>query len=130
MPAINFMEKFVVPIQLGEKKHTIRVERKSPFKTGDTLFLYTGQRTSHCERIAVFPCRKVRPIQIYVGPEYYQGGIIFLNDRWIPNPDVGQDFARNDGFDSFQEMYQFFSRYDEETRMNKLRLIQWAETEY
>ena len=56
MPALNFQKQFVPLIESGEKRQTIRSQRKQPIKVGDLLYLYTGQRTKNCRKLAESIC--------------------------------------------------------------------------
>ncbi len=51
MPSLNFEKQFVPLIESGQKRQTIRVERKNPIKVGDKLYLFSGLRTKYCYRI-------------------------------------------------------------------------------
>lgn len=48
---LGFKERFKQPILDGTKKFTIRERRKIESKIGETLYMYTGLRTSECEKI-------------------------------------------------------------------------------
>ena len=49
MIALNFKEEFADLVARGRKKQTIR--RTNRFKVGDTIQLYTGQRTKVCRKL-------------------------------------------------------------------------------
>lgn len=116
MVALSFKPEFVIAIDAGEKRRTIRQVRKvgNP-EPGKPLQLYTGMRTKDCEKIRDATCTRVRPVTIcHMGVKLdgrnllagdapaYQGG---------PDPEGWDgDFARADGFDSFAEMAEFFER--------------------
>lgn len=116
MVALSFKSEFVVAIDAGEKRRTIRRVRKvgNP-EPGKPLQLYSGMRTKDCEKIRDATCTRVRPViinhmgvrldgrQLYAGDApAYQGG---------PDPDqFDGDFARADGFNSFPDMAAFFAR--------------------
>lgn len=116
MVALNFKAEFVIPIDAGEKTRTIRRVRKSGNpEPGKALQLFTGLRTSECEKIRDATCTRVRPVTIdHIGivldgrpliagdAPAYQGG---------PDPERWDgDFARADGFDSFGDMVEFFEK--------------------
>lgn len=48
---LGFKKRFVEPINKGTKIHTFRGEPKRMPKPGETLHMYTGLRTKHCELI-------------------------------------------------------------------------------
>lgn len=115
MVALNFKAQFADDVEDGRKRRSIRAPRKdgrNP-KPGDALQLYTGMRQKGCRKLGVAKCVSVRPViidhmgvnvagrQLYAGDApAYQGG---------PNPeDYDGDFARADGFHTFQDMREFF----------------------
>ena len=58
MPALNFQARFAPLVESGEKRQTIRACRKDGRdpKVGDTLYLYTGQRTKACRKLGEAVC--------------------------------------------------------------------------
>lgn len=138
MPAINFKTKwpngsptnFREMILEGRKPHTIRPVRQHPIKPGQMLYLNTGMRTSHCERIMAIPCLKVRPISIYFDENYMHPPMVCLNGMPLSNEQIVKLVA-NDGMESKEQFFEFFHYlYDQWQVEFNLRLIQWAETEY
>ena len=116
MVALNFKAEFVCAIDGGAKTRTIRQVRKSGNpKVGDVLQLYTGMRTSNCEKIRDVTCTRVRPVEIdYLGIKL-NGHSLYAGDapayQGGPNPEeYDGDFARADGFDSFADMVEFFGK--------------------
>ncbi len=70
MPALNFQKQFAPLVESGEKRQTIRAERKDgrmPAKPGDIIALYTGMRTKSCRKLADVECIAVDPIRISYG---------------------------------------------------------------
>jgi hypothetical protein len=49
---LGFKPRFVDPILLGTKVFTLRNKRKNQPKIGETLFMYTGLRTSNTRKIS------------------------------------------------------------------------------
>ena len=76
MPSLNFKKQFVPGIRamldreyarrlkIKPKRTTIRAMRKVPIRKGDTLYLFTGLRTPHCERLGEVKCLKVETVEI------------------------------------------------------------------
>ena len=66
MPAYNFQKQFVLLIENGEKRQTIRACRKDGRKTkaGNILYLYTGMRTKGCRKLKEVLCKSVLQIVI------------------------------------------------------------------
>ncbi len=101
MPSLNFKPQFVAAIEQGRKCQTIRKQRKRPFKAGDTLYLFTGMRTTGCRRIGQHTCTHVKAIRIEQRRIYIENER--LNDRQL------DDLALADGFADTAEMMRFFS---------------------
>lgn len=124
MPALNFKERFVEPIQSGRKRHTIRATRKIPIFPKDLLYLYTGLRHPGARRILKEPCvcTKVQEICIRVclrcsgeGEVCYSStsyGPCPVFEVWVDGVNLGKDeceqLAYCDGFESFAEMMKFW----------------------
>jgi hypothetical protein len=116
MPALSFKPEFVTAIDAGEKRRTIRRVRKAGNpEPGQPLQLYTGMRTKDCEKIRDAVCTRVRPVKIDCM------GVVLDGLRLIAGSEPGYlgsgdpeaydgDFARADGFDSFQDMAEFFDK--------------------
>ena len=110
MQTINFKLEFAPPVESGEKRQTIRRERKRPIVPGDTLNLYTGQRTKNCRLLRVVECRAIKDVDI-------RRDAVVLADRANQNtvgifPAASKDaatFAKADGFDSFESLVKWFN---------------------
>ena len=113
MVAYSFQERFIAPIRAGAKRQTIRAigKRRHAVKH-DRIQLYTGMRTPTCRKI-VEPdpiCTGTYPIEIEVGQcdDGYAIGRIVLDGVERIAPTVRFLIARRDGFDSLDEMADFF----------------------
>lgn len=51
MVAYNFKSAFINGIVFGEKRQTIRRDRKRHARPGEPVQLYTGMRTKHCRKL-------------------------------------------------------------------------------
>lgn len=114
MVAINFSEQFASAVERREKRQTIR--RKARCQPGDTLQLYTGQRTKACRKLADAVCKDVT----YVG--LTERGVS-LGDKSKFPPDI-DDFARADGFENYAAMWTWFSERYETTSFTG-KVIRW-----
>ena len=100
MVAFNFKPRFAEAVASGTKRQTIRATRRA--KPGDRLQLYTGQRTKSCRKL-IEPdpvCTAVDYVSIR--PDY-----LTLGDT-RKHPGDADDFARRDGFKSYDEMVAWF----------------------
>ena len=104
MPAINFQPRFADLVASGAKTQTIR--KSNRFKVGDTVQLYTGQRTKQCRKLGEGVVTEVAWIRLWRNRIGY-----FQVECWSAglqtNPDI-TDFAIADGFIGAQEMADWF----------------------
>lgn len=116
MVALNFQSQFADDVECGNKCRTIRAPRKdgrNP-KPGDKLQLYTGMRHKGCRKLAEVICRRVRRVEIdhmgitLNGRKLYCGNAPAYQAGPCPEEDYDSDFARADGFGTFQDMREFF----------------------
>lgn len=98
MVAINFQRNFADDIRAGRKTQTIRKTARA--KTGDTLQLYTGQRTKECSLIGTATCAICEPITI--AEDYVSAGMFRL-----PSGDA-EHIAKIDGFKNLAAMRDWF----------------------
>lgn len=132
MPLLNFELRFAGLIESGEKRQTIRAQRKYPIKAGDKLYLYTGVRTKNCRKLKTkfdktdedgktfVICKSVQKIIIeseFAGKENghdaYGGNIVIDN---ILVTDTGNDIWKNavplaeaDGFREYKRNKRIYN---------------------
>ncbi|MGO7686224.1 hypothetical protein ACC696_16390 [Rhizobium ruizarguesonis] len=102
MVAFNFAAEFAGPVECREKRQTIRQTRRA--KVGDSIQLYTGQRTPECRKLTADDpvCTRVTYIAIRAS------GITLGNVEGLPrNRD---EFARLDGFEDYAAMLHWFQQ--------------------
>lgn len=105
MPALNFKEQFAQAVESGAKTQTIRKPRK--IKAGDTVQLFTGQRTKQCRRLGTGIVKCISKIDIeLVGCER----VIYINDVRL-HPVHYHDFAKKDGFSFYDDFFAFFDEH-------------------
>jgi len=103
MPALNFKKEFAPDVESGKKHQTIRALRKdgrNP-KPGDTLYLYTGQRTTGCRKLGEAICISVEQIGINESFD------IDMGDRALSIKEE-TELTRADGFEDSFSFYNFF----------------------
>lgn len=76
MPAINFQARFAPDVESGRKHTTIR--RRGRAQPGQTLYLFTGQRTKQCRRLREALCLGVTSFRISPFGTCLLGGAILL----------------------------------------------------
>lgn len=100
MPALNFQPRFADLVESGHKTQTIRKTLRG--KVGDTVYLYTGQRTKNCRklgegRIVLIQAIKIRRQGVYFG------------NTLLPGKEH-DELAAADGFSSCTEMFDWFEK--------------------
>jgi hypothetical protein len=117
MVALNFKTEFADDVEDGRKRRSIRAARKdgrNP-KPGDTLQLYTGMRQKGCRKLGEAKCIRVRPVKIDCLGITLDGRRLYCGDApayagGVDPEHYDSDFARADGFRTFQDMRDFFER--------------------
>jgi len=119
MPSLYFQKQFTPGIlamldkeyarrtRINPKTTTIRAKRKRPFRKGDLLYLFSGQRTKYCLRLGKVICRKTEELVVEEEfPGIYKI-IIYGTDL---SDKAAQKVALADGFASFKEMIKWFRK--------------------
>ncbi len=97
---LGFKERFAEPILLGTKVFTLRNNRKNQPKIGETLFMYTGLRTSECRKISdKEKLMSTQKVLIYItrGKEKQIDISITVDNKLLTREQVDQ-FVKYDGF--------------------------------
>lgn len=102
MVAFNFMERWADDVESGRKRSTIRARKRA--RPGDTLQLYTGQRTKKCRKLRDAVCAAVNEISIDVHGQFVA---IRINGDLLPK-EQARAIAIADGFDGVSAFAQFF----------------------
>lgn len=118
MPSINFQKQFAPGVRamiseeyakrnrIRPKTTTIRAMRKRPFKKGDMLYLFTGLRTAHCERLGKVICHRVEGVEIFRSE---QQGQIRIGEKLLNRREI-QRLATNDGFKCAADLFRWFEK--------------------
>lgn len=96
---LGFKKRFKQPILDGTKKFTIRERRKIEPKIGETLYMYTGLRTSDCEKIT--DQYKLKSIQLVDIALIKREGVFLVEigvDGRLLNDKEIESFVVADGF--------------------------------
>lgn len=107
MSLLGFKKQFAGPVELREKRQTIRAKSQG-HKVGRAIQLYTGLRTKACRKLAdVDPiCTSIAPVVIMDSmPTVIVAGMVLRGDDLVR-------FAKLDGFDDLAEFFQFFHKPD------------------
>lgn len=103
MVAYSFKQRFVEPIQFGEKRQTVRGGRRRHARPGDMLQLYTGMRTKACKRIVRdVLCTSALPVTLVFGED--EPLRVIVAGAYM-DPDY---FAHCDGFKDQHDLVAFW----------------------
>lgn len=125
MPAIPCQRRFVRPILLGTKRHTIRIRRKrNHVRSGDEVKLYYDWRRPTVQHFATTRCAAVRPM---ARPAAGEWAYVHAWSGALQELDKGEreQLARNDGFESAEEMDYWFTKTHKGKPLMELDLISW-----
>ena len=109
MFVLNYKKQFAPAVRSGEKRQTIRAQRKDGRlpKVGETLRHYTGMRTSTSEHLSDSVCKVVVPIHISAYAIGNYAFAIVVGKRHLTFEE-GTKLAKADGFGSRAEFIDFF----------------------
>lgn len=117
MVALNFKPEFADDVEFGHKRRSIRAPRKDGRdpKPGDVLQLYTGMRQKGCRLLGKALCLRVRPVEIDYSGVTLEGRKLYCGDApayagGVDPESYDSDFARADGFGTFQDMREWFEK--------------------
>ena len=106
---LGFKPRFKEQIQLGTKVFTMRGKRKNQPKIGETLYMYTGLRTSKCEKISdkekLISTQKVR-VWIYAVTNYLEVKI-WVDGKRLTESQLSE-FVKYDGFVSVRDFADYW----------------------
>jgi hypothetical protein len=105
MVAYSFQKRFAEPILAGTKAQTIRADRKRHARPGEEVQLYIGMRTKHCRLLGRSTCVAVEPIML----DFRGSGVIKIGGTVLFSDSRMQEFARSDGFKSWEAMKGFWA---------------------
>lgn len=108
MVAFTFKPRFVIPIELGDKRQTIRGRRKRNARAGDTLQLFTGPRMRP-RKIGEARCIGAGPISIDLDAQRITYTLEATADDAertvnVTAPGGLDNFAQRDGFRDWDDM--------------------------
>lgn len=140
---LGYKKRFVDPIKIGTKVHTMRKPRKVKPKIGETLYMYTGLRTKHCEFITdKEKLHGVQQVRIVIqrtpsGGKRPGRGLIYtykmqlaVDGRKLEDKEVSR-FVKFDGFADVADFCQFWFTGTKKNRVGGiLQLLHWTDLRY
>lgn len=126
---ISFSPQFVPKILDGTKIHTLREDKANRWQAGRKMHMYTGRYTAKDRQfIKEDTCKSTQYVNVQPDCNWIEIG--YMSDEWgfmIDRVLIGKElreFARNDGFDSLESFWQWF------TATQTLKLIHWTDKRY
>lgn len=110
MTTIMFQHRFADRVANGTKLQTIRPPRKRPIVAGDRLSLRKWADKAYRSPQIVLreaTCICCKPVHICYG--YSSTPSIFIDNKFM-DEGWNDEFAKADGFQSFAEMFEWFSQ--------------------
>lgn len=134
---LGYKPRFVDPILIGTKVHTMRKPRKVKPKIGETLHMYTGLRTAHCKLITKKEkLISVQKAQVHIkriklkGNGYTYQCAIKVDGKRL-SPVEGVELIKFDGFKSTLDFCEFwFANVKGNTIKETLDLYHWTDLKY
>lgn len=102
MPVLNFKKQFAPMVESGLKRQTIRARRKdgrNP-QPGQTLYLYTGMRTTGCRKLKEVICKSCETIVIEEVNIIVGRNLLSVDEKYV--------MAKKDGFEYIDDFRNFF----------------------
>jgi len=101
---LNFKKEFASRVESGEKRQTIRRNRKDGRRPqpGDTAKLYTGLRTRDARLLRAAPVAECLAVRMHLLDR-----VIIVDGRKLEIEEATA-FARADGFECFGDLLQWF----------------------
>ncbi|MEI8086941.1 MAG: hypothetical protein WCG93_12075 [Paludibacter sp.] len=129
---IGFNKQFPDKIIAGTKLHTIREDVHNRWRAGMTMHMATGVRTKQYKCFKLDVCNGTQIIEIKWSRLYKDAprAAVYVDDRCIGSytnmypSGFLKVLARNDGFDSVQEFFEWFKEDF------KGKLIHWTDLRY
>lgn len=131
---LGFKRQFPGKILLGDKIHTIRIDKYNRWKPGRLINFAMGVRTKEYYEFKKDTCISTQKIKISYNPG---GGVnVFIDDlffhyqtswglAWTPETKSKMDdLARSDGFNSISEFFKWFNKDFEG------KIIHWTNKRY
>ncbi|PZV19218.1 MAG: hypothetical protein DCF22_00690 [Leptolyngbya sp.] len=106
MVAINFKAQFADAVASGKKRQTIRKRSKKTPSPGQTLQLYTGQRTKSSRLLKEMTCLTVQ--DVVITDDSLIDELVLTLDGKRSLFTEARAIALADGFDSLASMRDFF----------------------
>ncbi len=106
---LNFKERFVDPIILDTKIHSIREDKHNRWKPGMQIHFATGERTKNYNCFDQGICVSIQKFELRIQKYPAAGPLIFIDDVRLHFFDYNR-LAKNDGFEDKYDFFNFFKK--------------------
>ncbi|MBC8551497.1 MAG: hypothetical protein H8D23_17770 [Candidatus Brocadiales bacterium] len=104
---LSFKNQFVPKINIGSKIHTIRADAKDRWKIGNKIHFAIGVRTKNYRNFKMGTCLNIQKIEFKYVMHDDKIPVVLVDGVVLTTPEVNL-LARNDGFDSIEDFYEWF----------------------
>lgn len=125
MPAYNFHDQFAPAVENGQKRQTIRADRKDGWvpRVGMTAYLFNRMMRKECRKLGQSPIVRVDRLEIERGPAWRPAPIVVREGRALSLRSIDA-LAKADGFESVESFVAYFETSGLPFRGH---LIRWGE---
>lgn len=127
---LSFKQQFKEKILSGSKKHTLREDSKKRWKPGRTIHFATGVRTKKYNMFLGSQCTGIQ--KVFMTYAYNDLIEISVDGKELFSHSERLQFAKNDGFDTWEDFFNWFYPLIKKSPNEclSLRLIHWTDLRY
>lgn len=127
---LGFKKQFVPKILSGTKIHTLREDKGNRWRSGKRIHFATGIRTKKYKEFHRLECISTQ--RVFMTYKFNDVIEITIDDKYIFGFSERMKFAKNDGFDSWDDFFDWFYPLIQKAPDQKLtlKLIHWTEFKY
>lgn len=127
---LAFKPQFKQPILDGVKIHTLRADPNDRWHKGRQIQMATGVRTKNYNCFKEATCLSTQ--KVYMSYAFNDIIEITVGDKYMFGFAEREQFAKNDGFNNWEEFFDWFYPLIQHTSDNwlVLKLIHWTDKRY
>lgn len=125
---LSFKPQFKEKILSGQKIHTLRLDPLNRWEVGMVAQMATGVRTKNYNCFKEATIKTIQKVKLQI---FLDQPILRIDGRHITGLEL-RLFALNDGFESFEQLVDFFRPQLElsENKIIKIKLLIWTNHKY
>lgn len=127
---LNFKQQFKEPILNGTKKHSVRLDPARRWKAGRKIQCSTGARSKHYDCFKETTCISTQ--RVFMTYAFNDVIEISIDGRELFCFSEREQFAKNDGFATWQEFFDWFYPLikNNKDECYSGRIIHWTDLRY